>query len=289
MTLITQVIIIYVYLPQTNAILSLAHWQVLLLLSSTALLTASGNVINDIYDVSTDIINKPDKVLVGKSITEKKAFTFYMVITSISVGFGFILANSVEKPALAGLFIGIAFLLYTYATTLKKMLLVGNILISILVGSVVLITALFELFPSITEFNKAYQLEALLHLTVFAIFAICVNLLREWIKDCQDMKGDHASGRSSLPLLLGKKRAAQAMAIYTLILVVIIGYLTTMELNTDPISLYGSLFLIMAPLLYVALRLFNVDSVKEFGILSLLCKVVLFVGIIGIGFIKFTV
>lgn len=288
MTLVTQLVIIYGYFPQTDAVLSLETWQVVLLLLSTALLTASGNVINDIYDVTTDIINKPEKVLVGNSIPEKKAFTLYILVTSSAIISGFILANSLEKPALAGLFIAVAFLLYTYATTLKSMLVVGNVVISFLVGAVVLITTLFELFPAITDYNREFQLEALLHLSVFALFAFLVNLLREWIKDCQDVKGDHASGRSSLPIALGRKRAAKFMGVYTIILVIIIGYLATFELYTDAISLYGTLFLIMAPLMFIGLRLFTADSLKEFRILSLICKIVLLLGIIGIGFIKFT-
>ena len=103
MTLVTQLVIVYGYFPQTDAVLGLETWQVILLLVATALLTASGNVINDIYDVATDSINKPGKVLVGKSIPEKKAFTLYIIVTSIAIVSGFILANSLNKPALAGL------------------------------------------------------------------------------------------------------------------------------------------------------------------------------------------
>lgn len=287
LTLITQLVIIYWYFPLTEASLGLQTWQVALLLIATALLTASGNVINDIYDIATDIINKPEKVLVGKSLTEKKAFTIYIVLTSISILCGFVLANSIGKPALAGLFIGVAFLLYTYATSLKNMLLVGNIVISLLVGFVVLTTALFELYPAITDLNRAAQLRAMQHLTVFAIFAFLVNLLREWIKDCQDLQGDLATGRSSLPLLLGKQRASRVMAVYTIILVLIIGYLTTIALNKDEISLYYTLFLIVAPLMFIGFRLFTAHSDRDYHQLSLICKIVLFFGVLGIGIIKF--
>ena len=271
------------------AVLGLAAWQETLLILSTALLTASGNVINDIYDVATDVINKPSQVIVGKSITEKRAFTIYITLTSIAILCGFILANSIGKPALAGLFIAVAYLLYTYASTLKSILMVGNVVISILVGSVVLITALFELFPAITDLNRATQLMALQHLSVFALFAFLVNLLREWIKDCQDVNGDHASGRSSFPIVLGHKRAVRSMAVYTLILVLIIGYLTTFYLHKDATSLYYTLFLILAPLFFVGLRLFTAHSLKELKVLSLICKLVLFLGVLGIGIVKFGV
>ncbi|BAO56272.1 geranylgeranylglycerol-phosphate geranylgeranyltransferase [Nonlabens marinus] len=289
LTIITQVVIVYWYFPSTAAVKGLETWQEILLILATALLTASGNVINDIYDVATDVINKPDQVIVGKSITEKRAFTIYIFLTSTAIACGFILANSIQKPSLAGLFIGVAFLLYTYATTLKSILIVGNIVISFLVGSVVLITALFELFPAVTALNRATQLSALQHLAVFALFAFLVNLLREWIKDCQDVKGDHASGRSSLPIVLGNKRAVQFMAIYTLVCVVILGYLATFELYKDQRSLYYILFLIVAPLLFVGLRLFTASTLKEFKVLSLVCKLVLLFGVLGMGIIKFEV
>ncbi|SCY03511.1 4-hydroxybenzoate polyprenyltransferase [Nonlabens sp. Hel1_33_55] len=287
MTALTQLVIIYGYLPQTGADLALELWQVALLMISTALLTASGNVINDIYDVQTDILNKPDKVLVGKKITEKKAFNFYIILTILAVVAGFILANSVGLASLAAVFIIVSFLLYFYATYLKKVLLLGNLLISVLVGFVVVITAVFELVPSITEFNRAEQLAVFQHLLIFALFAVVVNLLRESIKDCQDIKGDHATGRNSLAILLGRDRALKVLAVYTIILLLIMGYFLTTVLYVDRISVYYTVFLIMAPLMYLGIRLWSSVSTKELAILSLVCKLVLLTGIIGIAIIKF--
>ncbi len=288
LTLLTQLVILYWYLPQSDAIFGLELWQEIVLMIATALLTASGNVINDIHDMPTDIINKPAKVIVGKKITEKNANILYIALTVIAVASGFVLANSIEKPALASIFIAVAFLLYTYATTIKRMLVVGNLVISFLVAAVVLITAIFSLFPAITPLNRAAQLDALLYLSAFAVFAFCVNLLREWIKDLQDVKGDHATGRSSLPIILGKQRAGRAMGVYTMVLVIIIGYIAAAWLNQDTLSLYATLFLILAPLIFIGLRLFSATTLREYRLLSLLCKLVLFVGVMGVGCIKYT-
>lgn len=287
MTLFTQVIIIYAFLPQTDAVLALETWQVVLLLTATSLLTASGNVINDIYDVAADTLNKPEKVIVGKKIKEKSAFTFYIVLTSIAIVAGFILANSLSKPGLAGLFITVSFALFWYATYAKKVLFAGNILISLLVAFVLMITALFELFPEINDLNRSFQLVAIQKLLVFALFAFLVNLLRESIKDCQDINGDHATGRNSLPIAIGRSRAVKVLSVYSIILTIALGYLATIHLYQDQVSLYFTLFLIMAPLMFIGLKLWTADSLKELKWLSLLCKLVMLLGIIGMAFIKF--
>ncbi|WP_231717798.1 geranylgeranylglycerol-phosphate geranylgeranyltransferase [Nonlabens sp. YIK11] len=287
MTVLTQLVIIYGYLPQTQASLALESWQVFLLLLATALLTASGNVINDIYDVATDVLNKPDKVIVGKRITEKKAFNFYILLTILAVVAGFILANSIHLPSLAAIFIIVSFVLYLYATNLKKILLLGNVVISVLVALVVIIIAVFELVPSITDLNRAIQLSVFRHLLIFSLFAFLVNLLRENIKDCQDVKGDHATGRNSLAIVLGRLRALKVLSIYTIILVLVIGYLVFDQLFADRVTLYYIVFLIMAPLMFLGIRLWTAVSKKELAILSLVCKLVLLTGIIGIALIKF--
>ncbi len=286
MTVFTQAIILYSFLPQTGASLSLDLPQALLLIMATGLLTASGNVINDIYDVPVDIINKPHKVIVGKKITEKKAFNFYIILTCVAITAGFIVANAVGKPGLAGIFIAVSFGLYTYATSIKKKLLAGNLLISLLVGLVVVVTALFELFPAITDHNRSLQLAAFKHLLVFALFAFLINLLREVIKDCIDFEGDKATGRTSIPIVAGIAKTVKIASIYTFSLVIVTGYLTIEWLYQDRISVYYTVFFIIAPLLFVGLKLWSARTNKELIRLSLLCKLIMITGILGIALIK---
>lgn len=98
MTILTQLVIVYAILNPSGVDLALNWWQLTLLILSTALLTAGGNVINDIQDVEIDKVNKPEKVLVGKVISENNAFTIYGVLTIIAVIAGFVLSNSLDKP-----------------------------------------------------------------------------------------------------------------------------------------------------------------------------------------------
>ena len=100
-----------------------------LLVTATVLIAAAGNIINDIFDIETDIINKPTRVIVGRKISEKLAFRFYVTFTSIGVMLGFYLSNLVNQKALSSIFVIVSVLLYLYAVQLKRTILVGNIII----------------------------------------------------------------------------------------------------------------------------------------------------------------
>src|SRR6218665_2372627 len=84
-----QLLFRYAFLKQQNIPLALADWQYGLLVLSTVLLAAAGYVINDIFDVATDSINKPNKVIIGKGISETRAYNIYIGLNIIGVAIGF--------------------------------------------------------------------------------------------------------------------------------------------------------------------------------------------------------
>ncbi|GAK90663.1 hypothetical protein JCM19297_1979 [Nonlabens ulvanivorans] len=289
MTILTQLVIVYAILNPSGVDLALNWWQLTLLILSTALLTAGGNVINDIQDVEIDKVNKPEKVLVGKVISENNAFTIYAVLTVIAVIAGFVLSNSLDKPIMATVFVFIAFVLYIYATTLKSMLLLGNLLISILVGLVIMITGVFELYPVITPVNQGAQQVMLKILFDFAIGAFLINLAREWVKDCEDINGDHSGGRNTLAIAIGRIRAARVISIFILGVIALFVWYIYNYLYQNQIALFYFVFIIIAPLMYVMLRLWSSEKTAQFTLLSRILKIVLFAGICSMAVISLTV
>ncbi|MGJ8685534.1 MAG: geranylgeranylglycerol-phosphate geranylgeranyltransferase [Nonlabens sp.] len=289
MTILTQLVIVYAILIPSGVDMALSWWQLSLLIISTALLTAGGNVINDIQDVVIDTINKPEKVLVGKSISENSAFTIYAVLTVIAVIAGFILANSLDKPIMATVFVFVAFLLYIYATTLKSMLLVGNIVISLLVGLVIMITGIFELYPVITPVNQGAQQTMLKILFDFAVGAFLINLAREWVKDCEDINGDHAGGRNTLAIAIGRIRAARVVSVFLFGVIGLLVWYVYNYLYQNQIALFYFVFIIIAPLMYVMLRLWSSEKTAQFHLLSTILKVVLLTGICSMAVIALTI
>ncbi len=284
MTIIAQLVVYLAILLPSGLLLAMENWELALLITSTALLTASGNVINDIQDVEVDKINKPEKVIVGSKMSYKRAFTLYMTLTIVAVVMGFIVANAVDKPILASIFIIVSFALYSYATTLKSILLVGNILISLMVGLVVLIVGIFQFYP-ISDMHAPAQLAAVMKPVLYFSFgAFLLNLYREWIKDCEDVNGDRLGGRNSLALLLGRQRAARLVSLFMLTTVLAMGYLAITNFAATQIALLYWIFTLMAPLSFIGIQLWNADNSSKFHRLSTVLKVTMLLGVLFMFF-----
>ena len=98
-----QLVFRYGFLKLQKIDLALAHWQYALLVLSTVLIAAAGYVINDIMDQETDAINKPEKVVVGKSITEEVAYNWYFGFNIVGMLLGYYLADFVNKTSFFGI------------------------------------------------------------------------------------------------------------------------------------------------------------------------------------------
>ncbi|MBT8263312.1 MAG: geranylgeranylglycerol-phosphate geranylgeranyltransferase [Bacteroidia bacterium] len=275
---IVQILIKYVIFDVFEAETAMNDLQFALLLVATLAIAAAGNVVNDIYDVEIDRINKPEKVLVGKTITEKRAFNYFIFLNVIGVVCGFILANQLGKPGLAATFIVISALLYIYSTQLKAMLILGNVLISALVSFSLLIVLIFDLYPiAINGLSESQQTasEIVLH---YAIFAFVVNLIREIVKDLEDINGDKNGGINTLAIALGRNRTTMLVFVLAVLTIIgIVAYLYTFLYNKKILVLYF-LFLVVAPLLYFCIKAWDAESKKEYKNLSLILKLVMVTG-----------
>ncbi|MCW2118457.1 geranylgeranylglycerol-phosphate geranylgeranyltransferase [Flavobacterium sp. 7A] len=279
-----QLLFRYGFLNLQNIPLALNDWQYVLLILSTVLIAAAGYVINNILDQETDQINKPKDCIVGKSISEVAAYNIYIVLNSIGVAIGFYLANIIGKPNFASLFIVIAATLYMYATTLKKMAIIGNLIVALLLSISVLIIGIFNLYPAITNNNQAVMGSLFSVLMDYAFYAFMINFLRELVKDMEDINGDYNQGMNTLPIILGIKRSKNIVLGLSFIPIILI----TIYINTYllPFRLYiamaYSIVLILAPLLLFSAKLATATTQKEFYSLSILLKWILLFGIFSI-------
>ncbi|MDX1462712.1 MAG: UbiA family prenyltransferase, partial [Marinirhabdus sp.] len=205
MLLLLQVIIRFGFFEPLALPLAMNVFQFCLLLLATLTIAAAGNVINDIYDTTIDAVNKPNRVIVGNYISEKNAYTFYIILTSLGVCAGFLLANQLGKPGLAAVFIIIAAILYMYASYLSALLLIGNIIVSALVAFALITVILFDIYPMLNANIAGYQIPLRIVL-VYAAFAFYFNLLREIVKDIEDVNGDKKGERNTLAIALGRER-----------------------------------------------------------------------------------
>ena len=281
---LTMVIIKYWLFHAYEVALTLNNFTLFLLIFSTICIAAGGNVINDIYDVEIDKINKPKKVIIGKSISEKAAFNYYIILTILGVGCGFLLSNLIGKPSLAVIFILVAALLYWYASFIKSMLFISNLLVSILVGFSLLIIVLFDIFPALNEIDKAEQLTLSKVVLIYAIVAVYINLIREIVKDIQDINGDKNGGRKTIPIVLGISRTKHlvfGMNVFAFFMLLFFCY---NYLYQHTFLLIYFIFLLGGPLLLISIKSWNASNAKDYKILSLLLKILLFLGVCSIPF-----
>jgi len=284
-----QLIFRYGFFTFRQIPLALTDWQFNLLVLSTILIAAGGYVINNIFDQETDLVNNPKKVIVGASISETQAYNIYLALTSSGVVTGFYLANVIAKPSFAAIFILIAATLYLYATSLKQMMLIGNIVIALLLAFSVIIVGIFDLFPTTTTANKQQMGIFFSILIDFAVFAFIINLLREMLKDIEDFEGDNRAGMNTFPIFIGKKKAVKILFGLSFIpLIAILFYINQYLIELLFVTFYMLLF-VCVPLLFFIIKMWNASSKQEFHFLSLLLKWILFFGIFSIVIINYNI
>jgi len=286
-----QLLFRYAFLKQQDIPLALADWQYGLLVLSTVLIAAAGYVINNIYDVATDSINKPNDVVIGKGISETAGYNIYIVLNITGVSIGFYLSNIIMRPGFATLFILIASLLYFYSTSLKQIMVLGNFIVALLLAFSVLIIGVFDLFPATTVENRAQMASLFSILTDYALFAFMINFIREIIKDIEDVNGDYNQGMNTLPIAIGNSRAAKialGLAVIPFILTLLYIDKYFVENNLLIVTIYAFAF-VLAPLLYFIVKIFTAKSQKDFHHLSTVLKLILLFGILSISVITLNI
>lgn len=252
-----------------------------LLVLSTVYIAAAGNIINDIYDVETDLVNRPSKVIVGKKVSEKTAYNLFILFNVIGMLIGFYLSHLVGKSGFFAIFFIVSALLYVYATYLKQTLLIGNIVISLLVAMSILMVGLFELLPAITPQNQPTQVTFFKILVDYAVFAFSLNFVREIAKDLEDIDGDYKAGMNTLPIAIGRKRASKVLfALLILPLIGVIYYISTYFNTQAMVSGYFIVFIVL-PLIYVTFKSFFAKAKKDFHHISIILKLVMLFGMLS--------
>ena len=282
-----QLVFRYLFLEQSYVDLALSDFNYILLVIATVCVAAGGYVINNIMDQETDEIAKPQNRVVGVSISETVAYNWYIGLTIVGVGIGFYLSNVIYKPTFASMFILVATLLYMYATSFKQIPLLGNVVVALLLSTSIIIIGLFDILPAIDADNRFRMKEAFSILMDYAIFAFIINLIREIVKDLEDMDGDYQSGINTLPITIGIPKTKIIVGILTVISIGMLAYYIKSNLFELDYVIYYTMVFIIGPLIYFGVKLMNAETKKQLHHLSLVLKIILFFGILSVAIIVF--
>lgn len=260
---------------------ALTNFEFFVLVLATTCIAAAGYIINDISDIDTDKINKSEKLIINKHISEKVGFNLFIAFNILGVGAGFYLANSINKPGYFVLFVITSAVLYLYSTALKQIAIVGNVVVSIIVALSIFIVGIFELLPIMTELNQSAQKAFLEIVRDYAIFAFLINLIRELIKDIEDIDGDYNAGIETLPVVIGRERANNIAFIVSLIPIGAIIYYLVQYMFKQQLMVGYFLLFVLGPLIYVSIKLFNAEKKSHYSHLSFILKLIMLSGMLS--------
>ncbi|MEM9889023.1 MAG: geranylgeranylglycerol-phosphate geranylgeranyltransferase [Bacteroidota bacterium] len=262
---------------------SLNFFQFFLLVLSTLCIAAGGYVINDILDYEIDVVNKPDKMIVGRSITVKKAKQYYWWSILIGFALSLYLALRTQNLPLLSLYPTAVFLLYAYSKYFKKSFLIGNLIVSFFCAFVAGIVWVAERnsFSALQKDAKSIADYLEMILVFYLLFAFISTLFREIIKDIEDMEGDRSANCRTLPIVVGEKGAKVVSAAAAILLLILLGYLLQqLSLYKNMIIITFAILLIIIPLLYALFRLYSAKFKKDFHHISQMAKFIMLAGLI---------
>jgi len=239
-------------------------FRLLLLSTSTVLIAAAGYIINDYYDVKIDYINKPDRVVIGKNITRRYAILFHVVLSVLGILIGLFLSWRIGAVNIVSVF-----LLWLYSNNLKRLPFIGNLTVALLTGT------------SIFVVDILYRTNSSL-VIVYAVFALFMTLVREIIKDIEDLKGDNTFGCKTLPIVWGIRKT-KGIIYFILTIFCITVVILDQVYEALPFQYY--LIFLFTPLLGLFYRLLRADMKKDFSWLSTFCKVIMLLGILSMAFV----
>ncbi|HNX66623.1 MAG TPA: geranylgeranylglycerol-phosphate geranylgeranyltransferase [Bacteroidales bacterium] len=264
-------------------VLQTKWYDFFILVVSTVFITAAGYVINDYFDIRTDLINR-GSIIVGNTVSRRSAMMYHNILNILGVAGGFYVSWRIGFFWMGVLFLLVSGLLYFYSVTYKRQFLIGNIVIAFLTALVPFLVVIFDA-PSIYRYYLSTAISfpgvSLLFFWVggFALFAFLTTLIREIVKDIEDYEGDRTYGRRTLPVVAGIM-ASKIVANVIIALTVFALYFVWQRYINDRLTLGYITLLIVAPLVYAGIMTIRSKSREGLHRASSILKLVMFVGLL---------
>ena len=267
------------------------HLLFILLVCSSIFIAGAGYIINDYFDLQIDAVNRPAKVVVDRIIRRRWAIIWHLVLSGAGIFLSLVVSWKTGSWIIVLANLLCVLLLWFYSTTFKKMTLSGNIIIAALTAWVIIVVYFFAgaKFGIWVNIILPFDAKRFFKLTVmYAGFAFVVSLVREVIKDLEDMEGDVRYNCKTMPITWGVPASKVFVAVW---LIVCIGLLLIVQLYAWQsgwwtVVLY-SILLIIFPLVYLLKKLRDAITPGDYHRLSGLVKFIMLTGILTMAFFAF--
>tara|TARA_R110002049_G_scaffold187890_1_gene356164 strand:- start:3108 stop:4025 length:918 start_codon:yes stop_codon:yes gene_type:complete len=234
------------------------------LVLASVFVVAGGYIINNFYDVKVDKINRPVKTNLDNYIKESTKLRLYFFLNFVGFCFGILISWR------AALFFAVfIFAIWFYSHKLKKYPFVG-----VISATVLTVLPFFAVFVYYGNFSKI--------IFVHASFLFLVIMVRELIKDLQNIKGAIVNNYQTFPIVYGEKKTKQVSVLLLFFTIIPIAILFSYPaLSHMRYYFYFALFILM----FVGFFLWKSKTRNHYRILHNVLKILLFLGVLCLIFI----
>ena len=250
--------------PKTEWISYIFDFKQFLLVFATVCIAAAGYIINDYFDIKIDLVNKPREVIIGKIIKRRWAILSHQILNFVGISIGFYLGL---KVFIINVFAVSA--LWFYSERFKRQAFIGNFVVAFLTAFSLIVLAVY------------YKQNEML-VNIYALFAFSISLIREIIKDMEDIRGDARYGCRTLPIIWGIRRTKILLYVFIVIFVSILFFMAYSLHNQYLIMIFSGSIIVFTWLIN---KLYWADRKKDFTLLSRICKIIMLGGIASMIFV----
>jgi len=266
--------------------------QFILLVASTTFISIAGYLLNDLFDINPDQVNKPGKNMVGRKFRVHMVQILYWIFTVSGVLLGAYVSYAIGKINYSLVFVFVAGLLWFYSERYQCQPVIGNIVIAFLSALTIALVWLFSFFALIKEpviFANVQMYFSNLNILIllFSGFAFFTSLMREMIKDIEDFKGDDRFGCRTFPVIFGIKKAKWLALIVTLVTLVLSIWCQVFFIRAGFEKLFYYFFFVDLFFLIVAWMLIKAREPKDYKKASLVVKILMVIGILSMALVYF--
>jgi len=257
------------------------HWQFAFIAIITICGGAAGYVVNDIYDVNIDAHNKPGKNVI-RHISKRTGWMLYAAIALSGLVLTILLGDPYRIPGI-GVYVGATIMLWAYSAYFKKQPLIGNIIVSFFAALVVYVIWLGQSINIPVGADVSFPYHIVLMYTGFAFFT---TILREIVKDAEDLSGDTLHGARTLPAVIGINSSKYICIAIIVLLATCIGcWLILMLGSISHLASWYMIITVVLPLVVVIWFIGRAKEASEWHFISQFIKVVILAGTLFLAMI----
>ena len=256
---------IFILSPEKRALSVILDFNLFVLVLASSLTIASGYIINSFYDSKKDLINRPNKSKLDRLVSQKTklqvyfGLNFFVALIALFVSWRAVLFFSVY-----------IFLIWFYSHKIKKYPIIGNLMAAFL--------AVLPFFGILLYYKNFYEV-----IFFHACFLFFLLLIREMIKDLENLKGDLANGYQTIPILYGETTSKKIITCL-LFLTVIPVYFLVNVFDVGYMDIYFYVCFIL--LLFFGILLWSATTKEQFLLLHNLLKFLIVAGVFCIVLIN---